>query len=92
MYELELPKRGGDTFNIMLKELDEATYIAVSNLVKAGKDVEATKLLLRQLHSGGDNIEDVVSDFVAVHSAMRPILEILTPLEATLKKSSLKTK
>ena len=86
MYKLKLPNGKGGFFNIELKELDEVTFIAVSSLVKSGKDIEATKLLLSELHSGGDNKEEVIACFPAVHSAMSAALQLLTPLESELKK------
>lgn len=88
MYNLKLPKdsEGKEFYEIELKHLDEITYIAVSHMVKADKEIEATKLLLKELHSGGDDINEVCSNFTAVHAAMRPALQILTPLEAELKK------
>lgn len=90
MYELKLPKNRSNTdfWTINLKELDEITYMAVSKLVKNDKEIEATKMLLKELYSGGDDIEEVCKDFGAVHAAMRPALEILTPLDANLKKNS----
>lgn len=88
-FDLTLPKsrNSKEVFNIKIKEVDEAAFMAASMLVKAGKEIEATKQLLKDLHAGGDNIEEVLNCFPAVHSAMGAVLELLTPLEYTLKKS-----
>jgi len=94
IYEVKLPKkRGGKEFyKIELKEIDEETYIMASSLVKAGKDVEATKMVLKGLHVGGDVIDEVLNNFIAVQAGMTVVLDLITPMEVELKKKSNVTK
>jgi len=88
-FNLKLPKARGskEFFDIIINDVDESTYIMAGSLVKAGKEIEAVKLVLKELHAGGDNIEEVLSCFHAVHSASTAILELLTPAEVQLKKN-----
>jgi hypothetical protein len=85
-YQLILPNGKGGQLSIELRELDESTYIAVSMLAQAGKEIEATKEFLKALHSGGDKINEVLDCFPAVLAARGAVLELITPLEYQLKK------
>lgn len=88
-YTLKLRKgrHSKEMFTVHLNDVDETTFVMVSKLVKSDKEIEATKLLLKELYAGGDNIDEVLSCFPAVHSAMGAVLELVQPLEYELKKN-----
>jgi hypothetical protein len=88
-FKLKLPKARGskEFFEITINDIDEVTYTMARSLVKADKEHEAVKLILQELHAGGDNIEEVLKCFWAVLAASSAILELLTPAEVELKKN-----
>lgn len=88
-YNLKLPKARGskEYFDIIINDLDEPTFIMAQSLIGAKKDVEAVKFVLKELHAGGDNIDEVLDCFPAVHAAMGVVLELLIPAEVELKKN-----
>jgi hypothetical protein len=89
-FTLELPKKGNgpEVWSVELKELTEDLYIAVSQLMrKQGKELDAMRFLLRNLHVGGDNVEDVCRDWEAVYASAEQIMSLLPQAQGRLKKN-----
>lgn len=88
-FNLKLPKSRGsrEYFDITIDDVDEPTFIMAQSMIKAGKDVEAVKFVLRELYAGGDKIEEVLDCFHSVHCAMTAIIDLLNPAEVELKKN-----
>ena len=73
-------------FTISLRDIDETVWSMAKSLADAGKDLECTKMVLKELHSGGDNIDEVLNNFTAVNSARIIVTELVSPLDVELKK------
>lgn len=87
---MSLPKDGSgpDTWEIQLKDIEEDVYVMVSRVMrKEGKELEAMKLLLKNLYIGGDSISDVLKDWKAVYASAEEIMSILPSAQGALKKN-----
>ena len=75
-------------FEIQLNDIDETTFIMVQKVLSAGKQSEAVRLMVKQLWVGGNcTFDEFSANFLAVHSASNVLIEMITPMEGTLKKN-----
>lgn len=89
-FTLSLPKDGSgpDNWEIQLKDIEEDVYVMVSRIMrKEGKELEAMKLLIKNLYIGGDSISDVLKDWKAVYASAEEIMSILPSAQGVLKKN-----
>jgi len=89
-FTLTLPKdgTGPEVWTVQLKDLPEDVYVAASRLFRReGKELEGMKFLVRNLFTGGDNVNDVCKDWKAIYAAAEQIMSILPDGQATLKKN-----
>lgn len=89
-FTLKIPKDRDQKkfFEIELNDIDETTFIMVQKVLEAGKQSEAVRLMVKQLWVGGNCTYDEFSaNFIAVHSASKVLIEMITPLEGVLKKN-----
>ena len=88
-YTLELPKNGDgpDVWTIHLKDIEEDIYIASSRLFRKEKDMDAMKFLIRNLHVGGDPVEEVCRDWKAIFASAEQIMGMLPQAQGVLKKN-----
>jgi hypothetical protein len=70
-----------------LKELTEDIYLACRDLIDKGKDFAAVKMMLKDLHVGGDPINVLDNNFRAIQCARKMVSQFLEPLEGELKKN-----
>ena len=89
-FTLTIPK-GRDPelgfYVIQINDIDETIWNGAQKLIRQDKEVEAVKLLIRNLRVGGDNAEDICGNFYAIRAATQPLLELIQPLDGTLKKN-----
>ena len=88
-WTLEIPKgRNTDEKFVMgLKDIDEPIFLAANKLLKAEKELEMVKFLIRSLRVSGASAEEVCANFHAVRAAMNPLMDIVRPLEGSIKKN-----
>lgn len=70
-----------------LRELDEPTYLAAAKLIDNGKMLEAVKVIILNLRVSGAPAKELTDNFIALRAAVKPILELVEPLEGELKKN-----
>lgn len=71
-----------------LRDLDEDTYLVVSNLLsKENKGFDAIRLMVKELWVAGDPPEVLNGNFIAVNAASKVLLQLIVPMEAELKKN-----
>jgi len=70
-----------------LKELDEPIYLAAMSLIDKDKDLDATRLIIKELCVGGDNPVVLNNNLIASLSARKLVREIMAPLDGELKKN-----
>jgi len=81
-------ERGSDEkLEIGLRDIDEQTFLAANKLIQNDKELEAVRFLIRQLRVSGCAAEDICSNFFAIRSATAPLMEIIRPLEGSIKKN-----
>lgn len=80
-------RNSDDKMEIGLRDIDEPTFLAANRLVKADKELEAVKFIVRQLRVSGAPAEDFCSNFHAIRAAVGPVMELIRPLEGELKKN-----
>jgi hypothetical protein len=88
-YTISIQKnRGSDErISIILKEIDEPTYVMVRGMLNKDKEMEAAKFLLKTLRIGGVSADEITNDFRRLQACIFPLLEFLTPLDGELKKN-----
>ena len=77
----------GKKATFYLKELTEDLYLACRSLIDKGKDFDSVRLMLKELHVGGDPVSVLDNNFRAVQCARKYVSEFLEPLEGELKKN-----
>lgn len=80
--------RGGKrkaTFH--LKEIDEDIFLGAKKMIDQGKHFEAVRMVIKALWVGGDSIDLLSKNFVAINAASKAVVELITPLDADLKKN-----
>lgn len=70
-----------------LKEIDEPVYLAVMSLIDKDKELDATRMMIKSLQVGGDDVSVLSTNLIAALSARKMAREIITPLEGELKKN-----
>lgn len=88
-FTLTIAKSRGteEVYTVGLRDIDEQTFLAANKLIKADKELEAVRFLIRQLRVSGDKAEDICGNFHAVRAATQPLMEIVRPLEGSIKKN-----
>ena len=74
-------------YTIYLKEIDETVWNGCQRLIRQEKELEAVRMLIRNLRVGGDAVAEVCANFYAVRAAVQPLLELIMPVDGTLKKN-----
>jgi hypothetical protein len=76
------------TATFYLKEMQEDVYLYVKSLQDAGKSGDAIRAIVKQLSlPGSDSVEVLKDNFVALNAAAKPVMQLLDPLEAEVKKN-----
>lgn len=70
-----------------LKDMTEDVFVAAKSLMEKGKSFEATRMMIKALQVGGDDVKLLEGNFVASRSAAELIGELLLPVEGELKKN-----
>lgn len=70
-----------------IKEMEEDVYQGARSLIDKKKDFDAVRMVVQTLRVGGDQIERVKGNFVAMNSLARMVLELIEPVEGELKKN-----
>lgn len=85
---VKVNRRSDEMVTLGLRELDEATYIMAAKMIDNGKTLEAVRAIINNLCVEGDS-KKVTSpeNFQAARAAIRPILELIEPLDGELKKN-----
>ena len=73
-------------YSIVLREIDRATFKAVSSLIQKD-ELMGVESLLKSLYVCGDSPQDIANDFVALRSASISILPLLQVEAGELKKN-----
>jgi hypothetical protein len=84
---VKVDRKSDETVTIGLRELDEPTYIAVSKLMDAGKIMDAVRMMIINLRVSGVPSETITKNFQATRAALKPLLELIEPLDGSLKKN-----
>lgn len=71
----------------VIRELDEVTYNAARSLWMADKELDATRLMLKELRISGDDISKIEGNLVATRSLQAAFTKFIDPIEATVKKN-----
>jgi hypothetical protein len=82
---LDRKKTNSATFHI--KELTEDVYLAAMSLIDKDKDLDATRLIIKSLHVGGDDPSLLNNNLIASLAARKLVREIMAPLDGELKKN-----
>jgi hypothetical protein len=82
---LDRNKSKSATFHI--KEMEEEVFMAAKALIDNKKDFDAVRMIIKALQVGGDPVELLKGNFVAMQAASRLILELMAPVEGELKKN-----
>ncbi len=77
----------GKKATFYLKELTEDLYLACRTLIDKGKDFDSVRLMIKELHVGGDPVSVLDNNFRAIQCARKYVSEFLEPLEGELKKN-----
>lgn len=71
-----------------LSEMKEDIFLASKALQDQGKHGDAVRMIVKMLSLPGSDSADLLKDnFVALNSASKPIIELITPIEAEVKKN-----
>lgn len=73
------------TFHI--KEMEEEVFMAAKALIDNKKDFDAVRMIIKALQVGGDQVEVLKGNFIAMQAAARLVLELMAPVEGELKKN-----
>lgn len=72
-------------FEVGLREMDETTFVFAQKMIRQGKDLDAVKFILKELRVSGDDLTTMHWRYI--NSVGGPILEMVKPYEAELKKN-----
>lgn len=78
---------GNQKATFHLKKIDEEVFMAAKAMIDKGKQFDAVRMVIKTLWVGGDSPDTLKDNFVAVNSAATAIIEMITPLNADLKKN-----
>lgn len=71
-----------------LKEVEESIYLAAKSLQDANKSGDAIRLMIKELSlEGSDQVELLKNNFIALNAASVPVMDMLKPLDAEVKKN-----
>jgi len=87
IYWLDIPEsdENGEK-TIFLRKIDRVTYSASQKLLE--KDtLQATEMILRSLHVGGDSVEDVINDFDQLRAASELLVDVITVKKGNVRTS-----
>jgi hypothetical protein len=70
-----------------LKEMDENLYMAAQTYIDNGKDLDATRLIIKGLHVGGDDPKLLDGNLVGTLNARKQVRELMLPMDGELKKN-----
>lgn len=83
---VKVDRKSDKKVTVGLKELDEQTYLAATRLIDAGKTLDAVRTIILNLCVTG-NAKEITDNFHATRAALKPILELIEPLDGELKKN-----
>lgn len=75
------------TATFHMKDLTETVFLAARALNEKGKELEAVRLMVRELTISGDDPKILNDNFIATQSASYLLAEIMKPVEGELKKN-----
>lgn len=73
------------TFHI--KEMEEEVYMAAKSLLDSKKDFDAVRLIIKTLQVGGDDVNLLKGNFIAMQAASLLVLDFMEPVKGELKKN-----
>lgn len=76
-----------EMIEIGLRDIDEQTFLAANAYMKKDRELDAVKFLIKNLRVSGAKAEDITENFHAVRAAVTPLMELIRPLEGSLKKN-----
>lgn len=75
-----------ETLTFYLRDIDEPVYNFAKSLIDQKKELEAVRAIIKNLSlSGSDPIEKL--NFIGLQAASAKIVELITPMDADLKKN-----
>ena len=95
----ELPKGADFTLKVPLdrdktkfaefhiSDMSEEVYLAAMSLIDANKPNDATRLFIKALQVGGDDVGILSKNTVALLSARKLMYSLMIPLDGELKKN-----
>lgn len=83
---VRVDRKSDKKITVGLKELDEQTYLAATRLIDNGKILDAVRVIIANLCISG-NAKEITENFHATRAALKPILELIEPLDGELKKN-----
>jgi len=88
-YTLTIPKKrnSDEVYTIQIKDIDEVIWNGAQKLIRKEKELEAVKLLIKNLRVSGDDATEICNNFYALRAATAPLLELIQPMDGTLKKN-----
>lgn len=75
------------TATFYMKDINETVFMAVRSLNQKGKELEAVRLMVKELTVSGDDPALLNDNFIATQSASFLLAELMTPVEGELKKN-----
>lgn len=79
-------KANGEKLTFYLKDVDEAVFVGAKALIDQKKDFDAVRMMIKALSLPGSSDVSKMT-FVALQAATSKIIELITPLDAELKKN-----
>lgn len=82
-----LDREKSKTATFHLKEMTEDVFNAARALMAKEKTFDATRMMIKALQVGGDDVKLLEGNFVACRSAADLMGELISPVEGELKKN-----
>jgi len=95
-FEISLPKGGEDSngyWTIYVRDMDEATFVAASSIIRKEKDLDAIRFILRTLEvkeNGkgiADDVNAICADWKAILASAEQVLGLMPQGRGKIKKN-----
>lgn len=82
-----LDREKSKTATFYLKDMTEDVFMAARTMLDKGKNFDATRMMIKALQVGGDDVKLLEGNFVACRSADQLLVQLIAPVEGELKKN-----
>jgi hypothetical protein len=87
-YTLVVPikRDASEKLTFYMRDIDEAVYSGAKSLIDQKKELAAVRMIIQQLMLPGSDAIDKLN-FIGLQAASAKIVELITPMDADLKKN-----